>query len=346
MPTLSIAMATYNGAAYLREQLESLEAQTRRPDEIVITDDNSSDGTAGVVEAFRATSRIDVKLHVNPQNLGFRGNFMRAASLCGSDLIGFCDQDDVWDSNKIERCLAPFSDPDLLLCHHDARIVNDALENIGSLHNEGLGRTPVRANMMRSLWSSPRGFTQVFRAGLMELAPFRRHSLDHNVGGDEMMAHDQWTYLVATSFGKTVFLDEQLASYRQHSGNVVGVNASDQRSHLVSQAANGGREFSRRRDAALGRAQALRAAASSLSPAHRGLNVKQALDIADLYEDLAEVYRRRAGIYAPDNEEAPIAALLKNLAGGWYVGWKTPRLGMAPLVKDALFATVWAGRRS
>ncbi len=337
MLTFAVAMATYNGGAYLRAQLESLRLQTRVPDEIVITDDNSSDETWSILEWFRKESGLSVKISKNDRNLGYRDNFMRAASLCNSDVVGFCDQDDVWSLDKIERCLSLFESSDLLMCHHDALIVNDDFEVTGSLGNEGLREFPVQANTMRSLWSSPRGFTQVFRSSLLELSPFRQYSIDHHSGSEEPMAHDQWIYLLATSFGKTQFIDEKLASYRQHASNVVGVDPSTQRSHLINQAANGMHEFSRRRNAALARSKVLRDVAESTKSNKNGLDLKQGLDIADLYDELAQVYDRRSKVYAPGKARA-LSAFGQNLLGGWYVGWKTPRLGFGPLVKDALFA--------
>jgi glycosyltransferase involved in cell wall biosynthesis len=339
MLTFAVAMATYNGDAYLRAQLESLRLQTRVPDEIVITDDNSSDDTWSIIEEFQVNSGIKVKIYKNDVNLGYGDNFMRAASLCSADLIGFCDQDDVWDLNKIERCASLLESSNLLMCHHDARIVNDDFEAGGSLGNEGLGRFPVRANTMRSLWSSPRGFTQVFRSSLLELSPFRQQSIDHHSGKSAPMAHDQWIYLLATSFGKTEFIDEKLASYRQHASNVVGVDASARRSHLINQAANGMLEFSRRRDAALARSEVLRAVAGSIKSHGDGLSAKQGLDIADLYDEIAQVYDRRSKIYGPGKAKA-LSAFSRNLLGGWYVGWRTPRLGLGPMIKDALFATL------
>lgn len=344
MLTFSVAMATYNGGRHLRAQLESLQSQTRLPDEVVITDDNSSDDTWSILENFQENSGLVVRLYRNEKNLGYKDNFMRAASLCNSDLIGFCDQDDVWSPNKIERCVLSFSGaPNLLMCHHDAAIVNDDFDDLGSLGNEGLAKFPVRANMMRSLWSSPRGFTQVFRSSLLDLSNFRQESIDHHFDGDQPMGHDKWMYFIATSFGKTEFIEERLASYRQHSGNVVGVDFSGQRSHLINQAANGLSEFSRRQRAASARARVLREAILSIQSGSHDFNSGQALGVANLYEQLAPVYARRSKVYGP-GRPAALGAFAQNLLGGWYVGWKTPRLGLGPMIKDALFATLSAKR--
>src|SRR5690348_8403095 len=95
--SISVAMATYNGARYIREQLDDLAAQTRLPAEVVVCDDESSDGTVAILEHFAASAPFPVHIHRNSERLGYRANFMKCASLCSSDLVAFCDQDDRWD---------------------------------------------------------------------------------------------------------------------------------------------------------------------------------------------------------------------------------------------------------
>src|SRR3954470_17842517 len=92
----SVAMCTYNGARFLGEQLASVAAQTRPPDELVVCDDRSTDETASLVRDFAAAAPFRVRLHVNERNLGSTRNFERAVSLCEGDLIALSDQDDEW----------------------------------------------------------------------------------------------------------------------------------------------------------------------------------------------------------------------------------------------------------
>src|ERR1043166_3411462 len=99
---LSIALCTYNGAAFLREQLESIAAQTRTPDELVISDDQSTDGTLRLIEEFAETAGFPVRVSVNESNLGTAKNFEKAISLCRGDVIMLSDQDDVWHSDRLE----------------------------------------------------------------------------------------------------------------------------------------------------------------------------------------------------------------------------------------------------
>ena len=105
MTTVSIALCTYNGERFLDAQLTSLAEQSHRPDEVVICDDDSSDGTLGIIQAFADTAPFKVRVFRNSQNLGYVKNFEKAVSLCQGDVIFMCDQDDVWHPEKIEICL-------------------------------------------------------------------------------------------------------------------------------------------------------------------------------------------------------------------------------------------------
>ena len=103
--TISVAMCTYNGEKYLREQLESIALQTRLPAELVICDDRSTDSTSEIIRNFADSAPFPVRFNLNPVNLGgatkgITKNFEQASRLCTGDLIAFCDQDDVWLPKK------------------------------------------------------------------------------------------------------------------------------------------------------------------------------------------------------------------------------------------------------
>ena len=100
--TISVALCTYNGARFLEEQLASLLAQNRRPDELVVCDDRSTDSTVQMLESFSRSAPFPVRIQVNPVNLGSTVNFDRAMRLCAGSLIAFCDQDDIWLPHKLE----------------------------------------------------------------------------------------------------------------------------------------------------------------------------------------------------------------------------------------------------
>lgn len=99
----SIVLASYNGEKYILEQLDSLKNQTRKIDEVIILDDQSTDKTVAQVESFITGNHLDNwRVIVNEENLGWRDNFMKALSLASGDIIFTCDQDDIWMPEKIE----------------------------------------------------------------------------------------------------------------------------------------------------------------------------------------------------------------------------------------------------
>jgi len=106
---VSIAMCTYNGARHIQEQLDSIAAQTRLPDELVVCDDIASDSTVEIVKSFISKVSFPVRLYINEENLGIWKNKEKAISLCTGDVIFLSDWDDVWKPNKIDKILAAFA---------------------------------------------------------------------------------------------------------------------------------------------------------------------------------------------------------------------------------------------
>src|SRR5882724_5630099 len=104
IPTISVAIATYNGAKYIDEQLQSIAAQTSPPDCICICDDRSTDTTLECVERFKQRATIPVLIQSNARQLGVIENFLSAFRRCETDYIAYCDQDDVWRPDKIAIC--------------------------------------------------------------------------------------------------------------------------------------------------------------------------------------------------------------------------------------------------
>jgi glycosyltransferase involved in cell wall biosynthesis len=193
--SLSVAMATYNGERFLSEQLQSLSRQTRLPDELVITDDGSCDGTLAILEAFATTSPFPVRIHRNPRQLGYGDNFLRAASLCQSDLIAFADQDDVWMPSKIARCLPFFADGEVLLSLHAGIVVDEDLTPLGYQHPR---IRCTRVVLDRTLYRRALpGFAMIIRKNLPGLFQTPRAP---NLSNGKPMPHDTWAGLLASTF--------------------------------------------------------------------------------------------------------------------------------------------------
>lgn len=101
----SVAMATYNGEAFIIEQLESIRTQTVSVDEVRICDDQSKDATVQIVQQYIEEHHLapDWSITINEKNLGYASNFMKAVSLTDGDIVFFCDQDDIWVTDRVEK---------------------------------------------------------------------------------------------------------------------------------------------------------------------------------------------------------------------------------------------------
>jgi glycosyltransferase involved in cell wall biosynthesis len=139
---ISVALATYNGARYLREQLESLVVQRVRPAELVVGDDGSNDDTPLILQAFAQTAPFPVRFMPKGERRGFADNFLGIAAACTHDLVAFCDQDDVWLPGKLEAGLARIEADRSLLALHRLTTTNEALQPTG-LWTQGIEKDAV-----------------------------------------------------------------------------------------------------------------------------------------------------------------------------------------------------------
>jgi glycosyltransferase involved in cell wall biosynthesis len=209
---ISVAMCTYNGEKYIKEQINSILSQTVLPDEIIICDDGSTDDTINII---RGINNPRIKLQQNPVNLGFIKNFEQAIKKCSGDIIFLSDQDDVWLPNKVEEMIAAFNkNPDAYLIFSDVYITDKNLNIIGD-----------------SLWKL-RGFnlkklkSYVFRSGggaypgcSMAL---KKVALKYTGSFPPVMGHDTWLALVLIFLGYVKPLNKKLLYYRQHENQLYG----------------------------------------------------------------------------------------------------------------------------
>lgn len=221
-------MATYNGARWLRPQLDSFVRQTRRPDELVVTDDGSTDDTAAVVAAFAETAPFPVRFARNPRRLGFNGNFAHAIGLAQGDVILISDQDDAWYPDKVERVTALMASSPQCLC-----VVNDqAIADAEGRETGGTVLANVRAMRRSDGWYGPGCCTAFSRRLMPVLAP---------MPGD-VVAYDHWINTLAEAMGVRRILDVPLQMYRRHAGNASGSVFAQQRPrrrHLIRAARRG-----------------------------------------------------------------------------------------------------------
>jgi glycosyltransferase involved in cell wall biosynthesis len=223
---ISVALCTYNGARFLREQLESIASQKVLPAEIVISDDNSSDSTSMVLDQFEASLverrlPITVRRFTNQVPLGVAKNFERAVTECRGELIAFCDQDDIWMPTKIERLAGLLeARPEVDLVFTNAILIQSGGKALGKSLFSSLRISRKVLSFETQDWfplllqrNVATGATVVFRADLGRRAmPFPSSWL-----------HDEWLAMWASVTGHIFGLDENLIGYRQHESNQVGV---------------------------------------------------------------------------------------------------------------------------
>ena len=205
---ISIAMATYNGAKYLQEQLDSFAGQSRCPDELVVCDDGSTDRTLEIIEKFSRTVAFSVRVYRNETRLGYAANFGRAMSLCSGDVVFLSDQDDYWFRNKIEFVYAVFqANPNAWVVINDAEITDESLEStgltvLGQIYSAGLD-----AEYLIS------GCCSAYRSNIL-LALLPIPAATHS--------HDGWLHLLGLSFTCREVTTQCLQYYRRHGQNTSG----------------------------------------------------------------------------------------------------------------------------
>lgn len=202
---ISIALATYNGADFLTEQLNSIAAQSVLPDEIVISDDCSTDNTEVIINDFILRSSLNVVYVKNKSNMGYSANFNTALMKTSGDLVFLCDQDDVWFPNKIETILNLANTyPDILVFMNDALITDSALNEAGL----------TKIGQLRS-----GGFDMsMFVMGCCMCV--RRELLNLCLPIDpKYKAHDDWIAHFSDAFDSKLVIDTVLQYYRRHGKN-------------------------------------------------------------------------------------------------------------------------------
>lgn len=334
MPSLSIALATYNGEQHLKAQLESISNQTTAPSELIVADDGSSDRTIPLLRAFADQAPFPVRIIQNETRLGYRRNFMRAAATCNSDLIAFCDQDDVWDRNKLDIMQNAFDDPRVVLAFHNATLINE----VGAGHRRMFRARNAQtfAPLAMPPWKIIPGFAQVIRRSLLRLTSLHAHSIDPYVP-NELMPHDLWYPFWASVLGDIAYIPDRLAQYRQHRAN-----ASGWPSHAVAFVL----DQIRNAEAYVG-GNAI-AAKNRLELLRRSRDLAGADEIARIdaairhYQALCIETDQRLAVYKGNTPAARTRALLSLLRQRAYTNPVSNSLGLDALLLDAFIGIPFA----
>ncbi|MGT2907653.1 glycosyltransferase family 2 protein [Streptococcus dentiloxodontae] len=220
---VNILMSTYNGEAYLAEQIESIQSQTFSDWTLYIRDDGSKDRTTQIIKEFSETdSRIRFINADDPTNLGVIKNFFTLLKHSRADYYFFCDQDDVWLPEKLEWTLAeakhyPKNKP--LLVYTDLTIVNQDLQ---VMHDSMIRTQSDHANtkLVQELTENTvTGGVAMINHALAKLW----------TQTDQLIMHDWYLALIAAAKGHLVYLDRPTELYRQHDNNVLGARTWSKR---------------------------------------------------------------------------------------------------------------------
>ncbi len=201
---ISVAMATYNGEKYIKKQIDTILENLQEDDELVISDDGSTDRTLDIIKSINDKR---IKLIEGPKK-GLKKNFANAINNTTGEYIFLSDQDDIWFQNKVEKVYECFINNDYILIQHDAIVVDSNNEVLFESFAE---HRKVKNGIIKNLIkNSYHGCCMAFKKELVkEILPIP----------DNIYLHDQWIGMVAELNGKTYFINEKLMKYRRHGGN-------------------------------------------------------------------------------------------------------------------------------
>jgi glycosyltransferase involved in cell wall biosynthesis len=200
---ISVCIPTYNGEQYIRQQLDSILCQLSEYDEIIISDDSSTDGTIEIIESYH-DSRILLLRHGSFKSPIF--NLENALTCAKGDFIFLADQDDVWMGDKIIITIEKLREYDIVVCN--GSIVDDNLRVIRESYFAWKGSGPGFFKNLKK--NSYLGCSLAFNKKILKaILPFPKY----------IAMHDIWIGLLSEAIGSTYFLEEKLFYYRRHSGN-------------------------------------------------------------------------------------------------------------------------------
>jgi glycosyltransferase involved in cell wall biosynthesis len=346
-PRISVAMATFDGAAFLRAQLDSIASQTVPPHELVICDDGSSDATVAIAEAFAKEAPFPVRVHRNVENLGFANNFLHCASMCTGDWIAFSDQDDVWYPHKLERIaavIANHTSDDLAMLCHMADVVDETLSKTGRRLPE-ISHSHVKPRGSHYGFWCIGGCVMAVRSDLIHDFDWGGRPRDDFLPGAEgakvWLPHDKWMCILANALGSTFYLAEALSCYRRHETTVTGSHDAPTFALRLRKATMTGSAYYRfRASVARETADSLRTLAAPLTDPRKD----RLIESAAKFDELARVQADRAELYETRSVFGRLAKLGRMVVSGSYFGDPFFALGLMPMLKDVHFSLLGGSR--
>ena len=198
---ISVCMAVFNGEEFIKEQLDSILLQLGKKDEVIISDDGSTDKTLAIIESYNDT-------RISTYYSGKRSiikNFENSLKRATGDVVFLADQDDIWYPNKVAITLSYLNDYDLVFSNASVFKANTKQSYL--LYEKGVSRIGLFRNFVKNNYI---GATMAFKRGVLDKAlPFPPN----------IYMHDAWLAMVSEIKGKTFFIDEPLIYYRRHGNN-------------------------------------------------------------------------------------------------------------------------------
>jgi glycosyltransferase involved in cell wall biosynthesis len=205
MPALvSIALCTYNGGKFLSRQLDTLLAQSYENIEIIAVDDRSADNTWDILKEYAGKDKR-LKIYCNDKNLGHTCNFEKAIKLCTGDYVALCDQDDVWETDKIKALMEGIGDG--VMIYHNSDFIDEEDKRIGNNTMATKNRMYDGECCLPVILANPiHGHAILFDSKLK----------DHLFPFNEKFSHDWALAFASFNIGRVKYLDRVLVHYRQH----------------------------------------------------------------------------------------------------------------------------------
>ncbi|HIF9375644.1 TPA: glycosyltransferase family 2 protein [Photobacterium damselae] len=210
---ISVCLATYNGSSYIMEQINSILTQLSAEDELIISDDGSTDNTLDIILSY---DDVRIKVFSNKGVKGYTHNFESALKHCSGDVIFLSDQDDIWLPNKVSTCMKKLKNNDFVV--HNASVVDS---NLKVLERSYFKFKNVRKGFLSNLISIRYlGCCMAFNRDVLNKAlPFPIKN--------RIITHDSWLSLISELYFKTELIETPLILYRRHENNTSMGGASE-----------------------------------------------------------------------------------------------------------------------
>ena len=232
---IEILMAAYNGAPYIGEQIDSILQQTDTNWHLTISDDGSTDGTDAIIDEYTRQYSDSVQRVCSGQRFGgAKAHFFWMTQQCEAEYIAYCDDDDTWKADKLEKLRNAMQDAESrlgsntpILVFSDQTVTDEKLSVIAPslmrYQKQYFEHFDYRSILLQNVVTG--GAMMVNRA----LARLALECVDPS----RVIMHDWWMAVVAARFGEIVYIDEPLGAYRQHGSNSVGAKNVESLAHIL-----------------------------------------------------------------------------------------------------------------